>query len=96
VFFDAASGNVTSNGKVVGEVPVGKWIHVEIEGALGKSGPHTFKLTIVAPDQPQQVIRDLPYSGPDFSDLQWLGFVSNAVVDSFFYLDNISLKPVGP
>ncbi len=94
VFFDAAAGNVTSNGKVVTQIPIGKWIHVEIEGAVGKGAPRTFKLTITAPDQAPQVFSDLPYSGPDFVELQWLGFVSNATVDSFFYLDNISVKPV--
>jgi len=97
VFFDAASGNVTSNGKVVGQVPVGKWIHVEIEGTVGKGAPRVFKLTIAVPGQAPQVVRDLPYMGPDFVELQWLGFVSNATVDSYFYLDNILLKPVaGP
>jgi hypothetical protein len=94
VTFDAPTGNVTAGGKVVTQVPVGQWVHVEIEGVLAQGAPRTYKLTIVAPDQPPQVFKDLAYSGPDFSELHWLGFVSNATVDSFFYLDNIVIKPV--
>ncbi len=94
ITFDAPTGNVTAGGKVLTQIPVGKWVHVEVECTIGQGAPHTYNLTIVAPDQQPQVFKDLAYSGAEFTELHWLGFVSNAVVDSSFYLDNIVIKPI--
>lgn len=38
---------------------------------------------------------DLPHAGAKFTKLQWLGFVSTAVVDTAFYLDNVKIQTVG-
>jgi hypothetical protein len=92
VTFDAPTGNVSVAGKVLTTVPVGKWVHVEIECALGAAAPHTFKLIVAVPGYKPEVFSDLAYAGPDFHEVHWLGFVSTATVDTKFYLDNMVIK----
>jgi hypothetical protein len=34
-------------------------------------------------------------NGPQFNELQWLGFSSTAAADTAFYLDNLRLQRLG-
>ena len=91
VTFDGM-GRVTVGGKVLTRVPVSRWVHVDIEAALGSTAPRTFRLTVVVPGSAPQVFSGLPQPGADFQELHWLGFSSIATVDSVFYIDNMKLK----
>ena len=91
----SGSGGVIVGGKTLTRMPAGAWFHVEIEAALGKNAPRTFKLTLTPHGGVPQILGDLPISGSNFHEVHWLGFSSTAAADTAFYLDNlrISQKP---
>jgi len=86
------SGKVIAGGKTLAQIPAETWIHVEIQGMLGKDAPRSFDLVLKPANAPAQKFSGLPISGPDFHELHWLGFSSTALADTFFYLDNLVLK----
>jgi hypothetical protein len=94
VVFDG-EGRVSVGGRTLATVPVGAWFHVEVEAAPGKSAPKTFTLMLAVPGKAAQVFRDLPIPSAEFHALHWLGFVSNATVDSVFYVDNVKIVRIG-
>ncbi len=89
------NGRISAGGKALATVPGAQWVHVEMEAAVGKSAPRTFKLTVAPAGRPAQVFADLPMSGKNFKELQWLGFSSTAAEDVVFYLDNVRVARVG-
>jgi hypothetical protein len=91
VAFDE-DGNVSAGGKTAAKVPIDEWIHVEIEGALGKDAPRTFRLAVGARGSPPQVVEGLPFAGKLFRELHWLGFSSTAAADASFYLDDMRVE----
>ncbi len=92
VTFDA-QGQVTASGKLLTTIPLGKWVHVEVECKLGKSAPKTYTVAVTVPRQDPQRFADLAFTGKDFREVHWLGFVSNATTNSVFYLDNVGIQP---
>ncbi|MDD4870565.1 MAG: right-handed parallel beta-helix repeat-containing protein [Kiritimatiellae bacterium] len=86
------NGNITVAGKVLTTIPPGNWLHVEIEMALGKNVPRSFKITLTPAGGVPQTYTDLVISGQDFHELHWLGFCSIASADTVFYLDNVVIK----
>lgn len=84
-------GQVTVGGKVLARLPAQSWIHVEVEAALAKNAPRTFKLTLKPAAGAAQVWSDLPIPGRDFHELHWLGFSSTAAADTAFFVDNLRL-----
>jgi hypothetical protein len=92
VRFDG-SGEVSVAGKTLARVPLETWVHVEIEAALGKDAPRTFRVTLHAVGAERQTFADLPLSGADFRELCWRGFSSTATADTAFYLDNVKFTP---
>jgi len=95
VTFDARNGEratVTAGGTPAGAVPLRRWVHVEIECALGERAPR-YTLQLVAPGAPPRTLRDIPVSGKEFRELHWLGFVSNATTRAVFYIDNLKTLP---
>jgi hypothetical protein len=93
VTFDG-SGNVSFGGRVLTAVPAECWVRVEIEAALGEATPREFTLTVTPPNAPPRKFAHLAFPGNDFHELHWLGFVSNATVDSVFHVDNVRIKRV--
>ncbi|MFQ6098681.1 MAG: right-handed parallel beta-helix repeat-containing protein, partial [Armatimonadota bacterium] len=93
VTFDG-SGQVRASGRPLAPVPVGEWVHVEIECGLGKEAPGTYRVTIKARGREEQRFDEIPFTGEDFRELHWLGFVSNSTADSVFYLDDVRLQPL--
>ncbi len=94
VRFDG-NGEVSAAGKLLARVAAETWVHVEIEAALGKDAPRTFRVTLDAPGAGRQAFADLPISGAEFRELHWLGFSSTATADTAFYLDNVKFAPAG-
>ncbi|MFI5378314.1 MAG: GDSL-type esterase/lipase family protein [Tepidisphaerales bacterium] len=91
VRFDG-TGKVSVAGKVVAEVPARTWVHVQIDAALGKTAPRTFKLALTPTGAAPRVFDNLPITGADFHELHWLGFSSTAVADTAYYLDNLAIS----
>jgi hypothetical protein len=87
-------GKVTAAGRTIAELPAEKWVRIEIEGALGKQSPRTYKLTVTAPGQAAVVAEGLPMTGKQFAELHWLGFSSTAKADVAWFIDNLRFTRV--
>jgi hypothetical protein len=74
------------------DLPVGQWLRFEIVAALGEGAPANWALRVTVPGQEPRLFRDLPYASPEFRQLTWVGFTSNATVKTAFYLDNLELN----
>jgi len=74
------------------DLPTGQWLRLEIVATLGENAPATWALRVTLPGQPPQVFADLPYASPEFQQLTWVGFMSNATVKTSFCLDNVELN----
>ena len=94
VTFDG-TGKASASGRPLATVPVGQWVHVDIDCPLGKGAARTYTVTLTDPGQPPQRYADIPFTGKDFRELHWLGFVSTAEAEVAFYLDNVSVQPAG-
>ena len=77
------------------QLPLSQWIHFEIACRLGKQATGTWTLTVTVPGQPPQTFANLPCD-PKCKEVQWLGFVSNAVERTVFYLDNLKIEARQP
>lgn len=91
-----ADGAVTAGGRVLTTVPVGEWVHVIIEAEVGRGAPKTFTLTVGPSGQEGRRFEAIPFTGAQFRELHWLGFVSEADGDAVFYVDNIRIAPGDP
>ena len=90
-----AEGQVLVNGKELLKVATDGWIHVELEAAMGKNAPKTFKVTITPSKGTPQIFADLAMPSPEFSKLDWAGFISVAAADTAFFVDNLQIKKIG-
>lgn len=75
------------------DLPADQWIRFEISAGLGEADTGKWSLTVKIPGQPPREFKDLPWAGPGFKQLTWVGFTSNATAATSFYLDNFVLKP---
>jgi hypothetical protein len=98
VTFDARGpggpARVEVAGKALTTIPVGEWVHVETECALGDDPGRTFTLSIGVQGKDPERFADLSLKGNEFHELHWLGFVSIAEDKAVFYLDNVKIGPV--
>jgi hypothetical protein len=72
------------------ELSTEQWIHVEIAAALG-DGAETWDMAVTLPGRRPREFIGLRNANEKFERLTWLGFVSNATVQTVFYLDNLEL-----
>ena len=84
-------GKLNVAGKPVADVPAGQWVHLEVSAGLGDQSTATWELKVTLPGQPPQTFGNLPCD-PQWKQLDWLGFVSNADAKTVFYLDNLVLE----
>jgi hypothetical protein len=86
-----ADGVLWANGQELVPVPQGIWVRFEIVCGVGDDADGTYDLAVQLPgDEEPQRWTDLECS-PEFSALQWFGFVSEGVEAAVFYLDNVKL-----
>ncbi len=78
-------------GKTPLNLPMGKWVHVEITADLGQKNTGTWTLTVTLPGEPPRVFKALKNGSTTFEKLTWLGFTSNATDKTVFYLDNLEI-----
>lgn len=90
------NGTLEAAGRDLLTLPADQWIHFDVVAGLGASATSTWDLAVTLPDKEPQWFRDLPISDDAWNKLTWLGFVSNAVDEKVFYLDNIELVPLAP
>ena len=87
-----ADGKLIAGGKMLAELPIGKWCHVEVVCSLGQAADGTYDLSLQLPGKQPQVFRRIACGSAKFERLEWLGFVSQATQRTVFYLDNIKLS----
>ena len=93
--FDARGGReakIGAGGNPIATVPLGQWVHVEIECQLRQPAKGRFAVTIAAPNAASKTVTDIAIPGSEFQELHWLGFVCHGDSDSVFYLDNMKIQ----
>ncbi|MBI5817858.1 MAG: right-handed parallel beta-helix repeat-containing protein [Verrucomicrobia bacterium] len=88
-----ADGTLVAIGKPLAKLPLGKWIHLDIQvdlAAQSKTG--SYRLAVTVTGEKEQVFESVPYLHPEFSQLTWFGFSSAGKPGAVFYVDNIRLE----
>ncbi|MEJ2702190.1 MAG: right-handed parallel beta-helix repeat-containing protein [Sedimentisphaerales bacterium] len=78
-------------GKTLLSLPVDKWVHVEIAAGLGDDNKDTWDMSITLPGRRPKIFKNLKDGNAKFHQLTWVGFTSNAIKHTVFYLDNVKL-----
>ena len=90
----SGDGTVKASGRTLTRVPAETWLHVEVECPLGdREAGYTVRIGLMG--EAPEVFEDVPLRGNDFQELHWLGFVSTADDAAVFYIDNVSIEPLG-
>ena len=87
-----ADGTLTVAGKPLAKLPLGKWIHLDIQFNLFNSAPRSYRLAVTVGGGKEQVFESVPYLHPEFSQLTWFGFSSSGKPGAVFYVDGIRLE----
>ena len=95
MLLDARRGLVVA-GKTLADLPLSKWIHLEIVCPLGGKTMGKYDLTLTLPGESPRVFRQIACGSPKFNRLEWLGFTSLATEKTAFYLDNVKLSMKKP
>ena len=83
----------TADSPVKLKVPLGQWIHIEIECMLGKpKEPGAYNLIVTLPGEAPKRFDGIKTQHAGFNRLDWLGFLSMATGPTKFYLDNLKLE----
>ena len=85
-----ATGKVIAGDKEIGVIPLGEWVHVDIELELGAGKPKTYQLRLNVPSR-APVVAEIPYRSNRFERITWLGISSNSDAATTFYIDNLKL-----
>ena len=72
-------------------LPVGKWFHIEMSAAQGDRADGTWRLAVMVPGEEPKRFADLKTISPEFKATTWLGFISDGVQNTVYYLDNVRL-----
>ena len=88
----AAGGKLVASEEVpVCDLPLTKWVHVEILCPLGRKPGRTYTLTVTVEGERPVRVDKLPLLSNRFRHLTWVGFISEANDTAVFYVDNIVL-----
>lgn len=89
-----SDGRLIAGGKELTRLPFGKWVRFEIVCGLGDKATGSWDLTIRPEGGASTRFPGLACSR-EFKTLRWFGFVADANQKAVFYIDDVSLKPVG-
>jgi len=81
-------GKLLVEGRALLDLPPDKWLHFELTATLAQPPPQQWSLRVRVPGQPPREFKNLPFASPQFKQLTWLGFTSNADATTVFYLDD--------
>ncbi len=85
------NGTLRVGGRDLLPIPDGQWVRIEIAACLGPVATGKWELTVTVPGSQPRRFRDLNFGSPEFKQLHWLGFVSQATEAVVWYLDNVTL-----
>jgi len=83
-------GKVTAGKRTVGTIPLGEWVHVEIDIDLGDGAPDAYGLKLSVPGREPTVVR-VPHLSSAFRKITWLGVSSTSDAATVFHIDNLKL-----
>lgn len=83
-------GKVSAGRQVVGSIPLGKWVHVDIDMDLGEGKPKTYRFSLTVPGQ-DPIVAEVPYLSDAFRNITWLGISSTSDTATVFYIDNLKM-----
>ena len=89
-------GELQVAGKKLCDIPLHQWVHFNLETNLENTRSGTWNLSVTLPDQQPRRFDNLPPGSPDFQQVTWVGFVSNATTKTTYYIDNLVLKNQTP
>lgn len=84
-------GGLSANGKRLADAPVRQWLRLELSMALGDKADGTWSLKLMLPGEEEQEFTGLPCGDPSMQKVTWVGFISNATVETAAFLDNLKL-----
>jgi hypothetical protein len=87
------NGELSVAGKRLATLPLDTWIRVEVRAGVGSGADASWTLEVTLPGETPKRFEGLATGSPDFADLTWVGWVSNADRATVFYLDNIEVVP---
>ena len=88
----SVNGNaLQAGGKTLMNLPLGRWVHLEVAADLGPKNTGTWTLTVTLSGELPKTFKSLKDGGASFERLTWLGFTSNATDKVIFYLDNLQI-----
>lgn len=93
-----ADGALVASGKQVAALPLGQWVHLEIQFDTAPAGQlankaRTYRLAVTVGGK-QEVFDGLPFADPAFSRFTWFGFSNTGSLQSTFHVDNVRLELV--
>jgi hypothetical protein len=88
-----ADGTLAAAGKDLTRLPLGQWIHLDIQLDLGDVGiaqpPKTYRLELTVAGRKPQIFPAVPYLHPQFARLTWIGLSSSGQPGAVFHVDNL-------
>lgn len=90
LWFEEGKLGVGRNSELM-QVPHNQWIGIEITAALGEKAG-TWDLVVTLPGAPPQHFKKLPLPNPGWKALDWMGFVSQADIESEVWIDDLELS----
>lgn len=85
-------GKLMAAGRELMAVPTDTWLQLEIVAKLGETSPGVWDLRVKVGEGPLREFLGLKHASAGWSELHWLGFVSQADAATTFYVDNLELQ----
>ncbi|MCD6395680.1 MAG: hypothetical protein J7M40_19520, partial [Planctomycetes bacterium] len=82
-------GKLKLRGRTIMDMPVDEWVHFDVSAALGDKSSGTWNMTVTMPQKQPRLFEGLKNNSDKFDKLTWLGFTSNAITKTVFYVDNL-------
>lgn len=84
-------GALRSGSRLLGKVPLGQWLRIEVTCGLGDAanGKWTLRYGPCGGERTQIELT----CDPKFRKLDWVGFVAGATTAAVFYVDNVKIGP---
>lgn len=89
--FWVRGGKLLVNDKSLLDIPAGQWVRYEVTAKLGANADGKWDLVVTMPNQAPQKFAELTCN-PQWKSLEWMGFVSNARVETTTFLDDLQLE----
>ncbi len=89
--FSIRNGKLRTPHRELMDLPMDKWVEIEVKAPLGgESGKWTLTLTL--PGSEPRRFEDLPVRSKDWKTLDWIGFISQADVESEIWIDDLDVS----